>query len=94
MCVAAPPSDQDEKTYDKPPIVCGVTALIEFAEPITTVFVSGAAPAVLLIDSEAPVGFEASVTFTVRGLRRTFVVALRPFESVAVSWSSSQQGYS
>jgi hypothetical protein len=32
--------------------------------------------------------------FDVCGSRRTLVVAVEPFESVAVSWSSSQLGYS
>src|SRR5919204_3432975 len=94
LCVCAPPSDHDEKTYVEPPIVCGEGALIEFVEPITACFVSGAAPAISSMPTFAPVGFEATVMFIVCGSRRTLVDAVAPVESVAVSWSSSQHGYS
>src|SRR5919197_1080171 len=94
LCVCAPPSDHDEKTYVEPPIVCGEGALIEFVEPITACFVSGAAPAISLMPTFAPVGFEARVIVMICGSIRTLVVAVAPVESVAVSWISSQHGYS
>src|SRR5919198_3504893 len=94
LCVCVPPSDQDEKVYVEPPIVCGEGALIEFVEPTTACFVSGAAPAISSMPTFAPVGFEATVMFIVRGSRRTLVDAVAPVESVAVSWISSQHGYS
>src|ERR671930_488603 len=56
LCVAAPPSDQDEKVYVEPPIVCGDVALIEFVDPITACFVSGVAPAISSMPTFAPVG--------------------------------------
>ncbi len=46
VCVWAPPLDQDENVYDEPPRVCGETALTEFAEPMITVRVNGAAACV------------------------------------------------
>src|SRR5919198_5690210 len=94
LCVCVPPSDQDEKVYVEPPIVCGEGALIEFVEPITACFVSGAAPAISSMPTFAPVGFEATVIVMICGSRRTLVDAVAPVESVAVSWSSSQHGYS
>src|SRR5437764_957332 len=94
LCVCRPPSDHDEKTYVEPPIVCGDGALIEFVEPITACFVSGAAPAISSMPTFAPVGFEATVRFMICGSTRTLVVAVAPVESVAVSWTSSQHGYS
>jgi hypothetical protein len=92
--LAAPPSDQELKTYVPDPIVCGESALSETLELTTTVFVNGAGPLVVPAVSWAPAGDEASVRSTVCGSSRTLVVALNPFESVAVSWSSSQHGYS
>src|SRR5919198_191643 len=94
LCVCVPPSDQDEKVYVEPPIVCGEGALIEFVEPITACFVSGAGPAISSMPTLAPVGFEAMVMVMIFGSRRTLVVAVAPVESVAVSWISSQHGYS
>src|ERR687883_2008888 len=94
LCDCAPPSDHDEKLYVEPPIVCGDVALIEFVDPITACFVSGAAPAISSIPTFAPVGFEATVMFMICGSTRTLVVAVAPVESVAVSWISSQHGYS
>src|ERR687884_2172468 len=75
-------------------MVCGEVALIEFVDPITACFVSGAAPAISSIPTFAPVGFEATVIVMTFGSTRTLVVAVAPVESVAVSWSSSQHGYS
>src|SRR5919108_480031 len=94
LCDCAPPSDHDEKTYAEPPIVCGDGALIEFVAPITACFVSGVGPAISSMPTFAPVGFEASVMVMICGSRRTLVVAVAPVESVAVSWISSQHGYS
>jgi hypothetical protein len=36
LCVANPPSDQDENSYVFPRIVCGVGALIVLFEPMMT----------------------------------------------------------
>src|SRR5919197_2855886 len=94
LCVAAPPSDQDEKIYVEPPIVCVYLALIEFVDPITACFVSGVAPAISSMPTFAPVGFEARVMVMICGSIRTLVDAVAPVESVAVSWISSQHGYS
>ena len=94
LCDCAPPSDQDENVYVEPPIVCGDVALIEFVEPITACFVSGVAPAISSMPTFAPVGFEAIVIVMICGSSRTLVVAVAPVESVAVSWISSQHGYS
>src|SRR5919204_5900178 len=90
----APPSDQDENVYVEPPFVCGDVALIEFVEPITACFVSGVGPAISSMPTFAPVGFDASVMVMICGSIRTLVVAVAPVESVAVSWSSIQHGYS
>src|SRR5919198_5389766 len=94
LCVAAPRSDKDKKLTSNPPIVCGEVALIDFVEPITACFVSGVGPAISSMPTFAPVGFEASVIVMICGSIRTLVVAVAPVESVAVSWISSQHGYS
>src|ERR687884_1463398 len=75
-------------------MVCGEVALIEFVDPITACFVSGAAPAISSIPTFAPVGLEATVIVMTFGSTRTLVVAVAPVESVAVSWTSIQHGYS
>ena len=51
LCVAAPPSDQEENVYVVPESVCGDGALIEFEEPLITIFVNGAAAVVLPAES-------------------------------------------
>src|ERR671931_2169812 len=67
---------------------------VSIYEPMTACFVSGAAPAISSMPTFAPVGFDATVMFIVCGSTRTLVVAVAPVESVAVSWISSQHGYS
>src|SRR5918912_1285424 len=94
LCDWAPPSDRDENAYVEPPIVCGEGALIEFVEPMTACFVSGAAPAISSMPTFAPVGFEATVMVMICGSTRTLVVAVAPVESVAVSWISIQHRHS
>src|SRR2546421_202193 len=98
--VTAPPSDHDEKLYVAPEIVCGVGALIVFVEPMMTVFTNGAVRLSLLSASLAPASanwvaasVEASLSPTVWGSSLRLFVAERPLESVAVSCSSSHEGY-
>src|SRR6476659_4525484 len=92
--LCAPPSDHDANVYVPVPIVCGDSAPTATAELITTVLVKGAVALVDPAESCAPLGDDANMRSTVFGSSLTLVVAERPFESVAVNWSSSQQGYS
>jgi hypothetical protein len=88
LWVAAPPSDQEAKVYVVPPDVCVAGALIECTEPMIAVTVYGVAWVVPSKTTCNPDGTELRERVTVRGWRATLVVELRPFESVAISWSS------
>src|SRR5215472_7193827 len=76
---------------------CGEGALTEFAEPTTTVtengVVRGASFTTRSLRTRPP-GLVLNVSTTVLGSSRTLVVEVSPPESVAVSCSSSQHGYS
>src|SRR5207244_12711863 len=84
----------DAKAYDPGPSVCGVGALTEFVEPTMTVRVNGAAAACEPTASCRPLRTLANASWTVVGSRRRVSDACSPFESVAVSVSSSHDGYS
>src|SRR5262245_57071176 len=92
LWVCAPPSDQLENPYDVPPTVCGVGALIEFAEPMMTVRVNGAGSEEPSTTSWSPVGLLWKVRLTVFGCSITLVEEVAPPESVAVSTSSRNDG--
>ena len=77
-----------------PPRVWGEMALTEFVEPTITVRVNGVTDDDALTLSCSPDGLEAKDRTTVFGSRRTLVVVLRPPASVAVSSSSTYDGYS
>src|SRR4051794_4170111 len=94
LWVARPPSDHDLKSYDVPPRVCGVGAVIELADPWITVRLNGVVLARLFTVSDRPDGTEARLSVVVRGSRRTLAVLVRPPASVAVSGSSREDGYS
>ena len=95
--LCAPPSDHDVKKYVDLLNGCGDGALTEFAEPATTVtengVLRGASLTTRLLRARPP-GLVLNVSTTVFGSSRTLVVEVSPPESVAVSWSSSQHGYS
>ena len=77
---------------------CGEGALTEFAEPATTVrengVVLGASSFTARPVRTRPPGLVLNVSTTVLGSSRTLAVEVSPPESVAVSCSSSQHGYS
>src|SRR5438094_1960871 len=95
--LCGPPSDHDTKLYVDLLNVCGDGALTEFAEPTTTVtengVVRGASFTTRSLRTRPP-GLVLNVSTTVFGSSRTLVVEVSPPESVAVSCSSSQHGYS
>ena len=67
MCVAAPPSDHDEKTNEELPDDCGDGALTEFDDPTITVREKGAAAEEAPTASSRPVGSVSKVRTAVRG---------------------------
>src|SRR5262249_55515123 len=75
---------------------CGDRALTVFAEPMTTLTENGALCRVPFTTKwrTTPRGRVLNVSTTVFGSSRTLVVEVSPPESVAVSCSSSQHGYS
>ena len=86
--LAAPPSDQPENAYVRPPSVCGPGALSPWVEPWMTVRVNGAAPLNAPTESSRPAGAVSNVRVTVFGSSRRFTVLASPDASVAVSSSS------
>ena len=76
------------------PKVWGETALTEFVEPMITVRVTGAVPAVLPTTSWRPAGLDAKVRFTVCGSSWMLSTSVSPPASVAVRRSSRCDGYS
>src|SRR5512133_110229 len=92
-----PPSDHDVKLYVDVLNCCGEGALTEFAEPTTTVtengVVRGASFTTRSLRTRPP-GLVLNVSTTVFGSSRTLAVEVSPPESVAVSCTSSQHGYS
>ena len=95
LCVAAPPSDQDTKSYCLEFKVCGEDALIELLELTMTVFSKGDAKLIPFTASCRPeVGIVAKFRTTVTGCRSTLLEPVAPFESVAVNFSSRWDGYS
>ena len=74
--------------------VWGDGALRVFDEPVMTVRVYGVVVPTPLSTSDSPVGEEANVRFVVCGCRWTLVVPVAQLRSVAVSLSSSSDGYS
>src|ERR1043166_4462650 len=95
--LCGPPSDHDVKLYVDLLNGCGDGALTEFAEPTTTVtengVVRGASFTTRSLRTRPP-GLVLNVSTTVLGSSRTLVVEVSPPESVAVSCTSSQHGYS
>src|SRR6266700_8003398 len=95
--LCGPPSDHDVKKYVDLLNVCGDGALTEFAAPTITVTENGVVRGASLTTrslSTRPPGLVLNVSTTVFGSNRTLVVDVSPPESVAVSWTSSQHGYS
>src|SRR5256886_6416550 len=95
--LCGPRSDHDVKLYVDLLNCWGDGALTEFAEPTTTVtengVVRGASFTTRSLRTRPP-GLVLNVSTTVFGSSRTLVVEASPPESVAVSCSSSQHGYS
>src|SRR5262245_59370643 len=95
--LCGPPSDHDTKLYVNLLNCCGDGALTEFAEPTTTVteigVVRGASFTARSLRTRPP-GLVLNVSTTVFGSSRVLVVNVSPPESVAVSRTSSQHGYS
>src|SRR3954453_5173635 len=95
--LCGPRSDHETKLYVDLLNCCGEGALTEFAEPTTAVTENGVVRGASLTTRSprtSPPGLVLKVSTTVFGSSRTLVVEVRPPESVAVSWSSSQHGYS
>src|SRR5919197_6778741 len=95
--LCGPPSDHEMKLYVDLLNCCGDGALTEFAEPTTAVTENGVVRGASLTTRSLrtrPPGLVLNVSTTVFGSSRTLVVEVSPPESVAVSCSSSQQGYS
>ncbi len=93
--VWAPPSDQLENAYTVPPRVCGDDALSVLIDPSTTVAWNGVACAgLLLTTSERPGGEDCRINVTVRGLSAMVELLAMLLESVTVSLSSRNEGYS
>src|SRR5436190_20065282 len=95
--LCGPPSDHDTKLYVDLLNCWGDGALTEFAEPTTTVTENGVVRGASFTTRSLrlrPPGFVLNVSATVFGSSRTLVVANSPPESVAVSWTSIQHGYS
>src|SRR5215475_4258147 len=95
--LCGPPSDHELKKYVDLLNCCGEGALTEFAEPTTTVTGNGVRRGASFTTRSLrtrPPGLVLKVSTTVFGSSRTLVVEVSPPESVAVSWSSSQHGYS
>src|SRR4029450_2585811 len=95
--LCGPPSDHEVKLYMDLLNCWGDGALTEFAEPTTTVTENGvergASFTTMLVRTRPP-GLVLNVSTTVFGSSRTLVVEASPPESVAVSCSSIQHGYS
>jgi hypothetical protein len=91
--VWAPPSDQDTQLH-LPRSCCGDGALRVFRDPTMAVRLNGVGAAVLLNPSVIPDGCDFRVSVVVCGRSTTPFDAMRPFESVAVSVTSSEAGYS
>ena len=94
MWLAAPPSDQAEKTYVVPLSVCGVGALREFCELTIMVLVNGAIAVEAFKPSLRPEGLLTSVSATVLGFKVMLAVLSVPEESMAVRLICSEDGYS
>ena len=95
LCADALPSDQPANWYRvRPTSWVFVGADTDTSEPVMTVPVNGAALAVSSSVSGMPAGTLASSTVLVFGCSSTLSVSVSPSASVAVSRSSSHDGYS